>query len=113
MLSLMLVRPMQVDGWVFGVWTAIFVMAVASYLCRIFGYAVMAHVPVTPRVQRALNALPGTIVIATLAPAAAKGGLAAIMALTAAITAKLIFKRDMAAFVAGLGVVMAIRAAGL
>jgi uncharacterized membrane protein len=104
---------MPINGWVFGIWTAILVMAVASYVCRIFGYAVMAHVPVTPRVQRALNALPGTIVIATLAPAAAKGGVPAMLALAAAVVAKLLFKQDMAAFVAGLGVVIAIRAAGL
>jgi uncharacterized membrane protein len=106
-------HPMPVETWVFGAWMAILTMAVVSYVCRIFGYAVMAHVPVTPRVQRALNALPGTIVVATLAPAAAKGGFPAIMALAAAIMAKLVFKQDMAAFIAGLGVVIAIRAAGL
>jgi uncharacterized membrane protein len=105
--------PMPDDPIIFGVWTAIGVMTVISYLCRIFGYAIMAHIPITPRAQRALNALPGTIVVATLVPGALKGGVPALLALAAAMVAKMIFRQDIAAFIAGLGAVITARAMGL
>ena len=45
---------------------AILVMAAMNYLMRAAGFWVMAHVPLTRRKQRMLEALPGSIVAASL-----------------------------------------------
>ena len=52
---------------------AIAAMACASYSCRIAGYLLMAYVPITPRLQAALKAVP-------LGQAAAQRILAALAA---------------------------------
>jgi Branched-chain amino acid transport protein (AzlD). len=44
----------------------------------------MAHVPVTPRVRRMLDALPGSIVAATVLPIVVRSGPAAGLAVAAA-----------------------------
>ena len=49
-------------------------MAVATYLCRASGVVLMSRVTITPRVERALRALPGSIVTATILPLALDGG---------------------------------------
>jgi uncharacterized membrane protein len=63
---------------------AIVVMAVMNYLMRAAGFWVMAHVPLTRRMQRMLEALPGSIVAATVLPIAARNGPAAAIAVVAA-----------------------------
>jgi uncharacterized membrane protein len=53
---------------------AILAMALASYLCRAGGYAVLRVVRPPPFVQAMLQHLPGAIFCAFLAPALAAGG---------------------------------------
>ena len=55
-----------------GSYAAIGAMAVATYLCRASGVALMSRLRLTPRVTRAVKALPGSIVVATVAPLAAQ-----------------------------------------
>ena len=50
---------------------AIGAMAAASYACRIAGYLLMGYVPVTPRVQAALKAIPLGVMIGIVMPSAA------------------------------------------
>ncbi|HZB63231.1 MAG TPA: AzlD domain-containing protein, partial [Microvirga sp.] len=45
-------------------------MALATYLCRIAGVAIMSRVRITPRIERGLRALPGSIIMATILPVA-------------------------------------------
>jgi len=52
----------QHDG--FGVSAAILVMAVATYAMRAGGFWLMAFVPLTPRLRRMIEALPGSVVVA-------------------------------------------------
>jgi len=69
-----------------GSYAAIGAMAVATYLCRASGVALMSRLRLTPRVTRAVKALPGSIVVATVAPLAAQAGLAAMAGVLAALT---------------------------
>ena len=62
-------------------------MALATYLCRVGGVVIMSRVRITPLVERALAALPGSIVAATVVPLALKSGPAAIAGILAALAA--------------------------
>jgi uncharacterized membrane protein len=56
------------------VFTAILLMGVASYLCRVGGYILMGYVAVTPRVEAWLRAIPIAVIGAILGPVAVNGG---------------------------------------
>ena len=58
----------------YGPFAGIVAMALATYLTRFAGFWLMGHVPVTLRVRRMLETLPGAIVVATVAPLVAKAG---------------------------------------
>ena len=92
---------------------AIAAMALATYLCRASGVVLMSRVRLTPRVTRALAALPGSIVVATVAPLAVAGGLPAIAGVAAALVTMMATRYELAALMAGLGTVAGLRALGL
>jgi uncharacterized membrane protein len=96
-----------------GVAFAIAGMALATYLCRISGVALMGLVPLTPRVRRGLAALPGSIVVATVLPLIERTGLAAGLALAASLGMMLWRRNEILALAAGLAVVTVARASGL
>lgn len=87
-------------------------MAAVTYACRAGGYAAMGFVALTPRVRRALDALPGSIVVATVAPLMLKGGPVAIAAVVAGVATMAVTRKDLAAIVVGIGVAIAARALG-
>lgn len=92
---------------------AIAAMATASYLCRVLGVILMAHVPLTTPVRRGLAALPGSIIVAIIAPLVVRGGPAALAALGAALTSMLIKRNELLALAVGLTTVTLLRAAGI
>jgi hypothetical protein len=49
-------------------------MAAATLLTRVSGYWLMGHIPMTRRVRRCLEMLPGAIMAATVVPIVAKVG---------------------------------------
>ena len=53
--------------------SGIVAMALATYFTRVAGFWLMGHVPMTLRVRRMLETLPGAIVVATIVPLAAQG----------------------------------------
>ena len=77
-----------------GSYAAIGAMAVATYLCRASGVALMSRLRLTPRVTRAVKALPGSIVVATVAPLAAQAGLAAMACVLAALATMIVLRRE-------------------
>ena len=89
---------------------AIAAMALVTFLCRIAGVVLMRHVRLTPRVERGLRALPGSIILATILPVTLANGWPAIMALGAAITVMAITRIDLLGLAAGLGALSVIRA---
>ena len=96
-----------------GAGLAILAMAVATYACRVSGVALMSRLRITPRVERGLRALPGSIVVATILPLGLDGGPAAVLALAATVLAMSLARVELVAIAAGLATVAALRAAGL
>lgn len=92
---------------------AIVAMALATYAVRVSGYWVMGHVPVTPRVRRMLETLPGAIVVATVAPLVAKAGVPGALGIGATLAAMILSKNEFLAVAVGLGTVALARFAGI
>ena len=101
-----------IEGADFGVLAAIAAMAVATYAMRAGGFWMMRHVPPSARVRKALNALPGSVIVATVLPIIVRDGVTAMLAIGAAVAAMLLTRRDIVAVVAGLAIAIAARAAG-
>src|SRR5205085_2282742 len=74
---------MQADGS-FGMLAAILAMAVATYAMRASGFWLMAQVPLTARLRRMLETLPGAVVVSAVLPLIARDGLVAALAIAAA-----------------------------
>jgi uncharacterized membrane protein len=96
-----------------GTAVAIAAMTAATYSCRALGVWLIRHVPLTLRVRRALAALPGSIVVATVLPLTVKAGLPAVLAIAATIGVMLLRRNELMALAAGLAAVSAARAFGL
>ena len=94
-------------------YVAIAAMALATYLCRASGVVLMSRVRITPRVTRALKALPGSIVVATVLPLAVQGGPAAAAGVLAGLAVMTAVRSELAALAAGLATVAALRALGI
>jgi uncharacterized membrane protein len=97
-----------------GPFAAIVAMALATYLTRVSGYWLMGHVPMTLRVRRMLETLPGAIIVATIVPIVARAGAPGVIGIGATFAAMLLLRRnEFAAVAIGLGSVALARAAGL
>ena len=94
----------------FGTFAAILAMGAVTYAMRAGGFWLMAHVPLTARVRRMLDALPGTVVVATVLPLVVREGVPAAHAIAAAGAALLIRRNDFLAVVAGMAAAAAARA---
>ena len=89
---------------------AILAMGTVTYAMRAGGFWLMAHVPLTARVRRILDALPGTVVVATVLPLMVREGLPAALAIAAAGAAMLVRRNDFLAVLAGMAAAIAARA---
>lgn len=87
-------------------------MTVAVYLTRVGGYWLIGRVTIGPRLRKMLDALPGAIIAATIAPMLAHGGISAFAAVGAALLAMVTIRRDFAAVAAGIATAALVRAAG-
>jgi uncharacterized membrane protein len=96
-------------GW----FAVIAAMTVAVYITRAGGYWLIGRVTIGPRLRRMLDALPGAIIAATIAPLLVHGGLSALCAVSAALLAMIALRNDFAAVSAGLVAAALARAAGL
>jgi uncharacterized membrane protein len=92
---------------------ALLVMAGATLLMRAGGFWVMGRVPLTPRVRRMLEALPGSIVAAIVLPVVAKIGPAAALAVVAAAVVMALRRNEFLAVAAGVAVAVLARSAGV
>lgn len=104
---------MSADLGAWGTLIAIAAMAAATYPMRAGGYYLMGHVPLTPRVRRVLEALPGAVVVATVLPILAREGVAAAVAIAAALAVTAVHRNDFLALLAGIAVAAGARASGL
>jgi uncharacterized membrane protein len=106
---------MSIDPGLPGRWgdvLAILVMVVATYGCRASGLVLMSRVRLTPRIERALRALPGSIVVATVAPIAVDAGAPALVGLAGTILVMSVIGLELAAILVGLVIVAGARAFG-
>jgi uncharacterized membrane protein len=96
---------MQIDAFL-----TILGMAIATYATRAGGLWLMRFVTPSPRVQAWLRHLPGSVLVALIAPAIIAGGLigAAGALATALVAART--KNLLLAMVMGVGLVWALRA---
>ena len=83
---------------------AIVAMAAATLLMRALGFWLMGYVPLTARVRRMLEALPGSIVVAAVLPIAAKSGPVVMIAIAAALAAMIARRNELLAMAAGVAV---------
>lgn len=96
-----------------GPFGVILLMAAITYFWRSAGFWTMGRIPMTPRLKRGLDALPGAIVAAIVLPAVAQIGTVAACAVVAAAGVALATRNEFLAVLAGAGVAAALRLAGL
>ena len=92
---------------------AIGVMAITTVLMRAGGFWLMGRVPLTPRVRRMLEALPGSIVAAIVVPIVARIGPVALLAVVAAAAVMLVRRNELLAVAVGVAAAVVARSAGL
>jgi uncharacterized membrane protein len=96
-----------------GALLAILGMTVATYVMRTSGFWAMGHLPLTPRLRKILEALPGAVVVATILPIAMRGGPAAWAGLAAAALAMMIARNEFLAIAVGVSATALARLAGM
>ncbi len=93
---------MMLDATRGGVMLAIVIMALATYLTRAGGVFVMSRVPIGPRVERFINAMAGSVLVAVITPMAVNGDWGARMALIATLLVMLALRKPLPAITAGI-----------
>lgn len=88
---------------------AILLMAIVTYLTRVSGYWLMGRVTISPRIERALNYLPGCVLISLVVPATVEEGLPGIVALAATAIAMRRWNNLLVAMIAGVGTIWLLR----
>ncbi|MGR4070051.1 AzlD domain-containing protein [Halomonas sp. LR3S48] len=81
---------------------AIMVMALVTYLTRAGGVFVMSRIPIGPKVERFINAMAGSVLVAVITPMAAQGDWGARLALLATLVVMLTTQKALAAISAGI-----------
>ena len=92
---------------------ALLAMGGATFLLRAGGFWLMGRVTLTPRVQRMLEALPGSIVAATVLPIVAKSGPAGFVAVAVALAVMILLRSELLAVAAGVAAAALARSAGI
>lgn len=87
-------------------------MTIAVYVMRAGGYWLLGRFHIGPRLHRMLDALPGAVIAATVAPILLKGGVSALLAVGVATVTMIVVRNDFAAVVAGVAVAALVHAAG-
>lgn len=100
-----------ISSW--GSVVAIVGMALVTYLWRGGGYFLMGFIRPHPRLTRALVALPGAVIVATVLPIILRTGPLAAVSLAVALGVMAWRRNDLAAATAGLATAILLRAIGL
>ena len=88
-------------------------MTLATYALRAGGYWIMGRVPMTPKIRRGLEALPGAIIVSTVLPIAFKGGLTVVVCLIVAAAVMAWAGKEYIAVLFAVLAAVSLRAAGL
>ena len=95
-----------------GTFLAILAMMATTVFTRFSGYWMMGRVTVTPRIRRMLEALPGSVVAALVAPVMVNEGWPAILAMIAVALMMMWRRNEFLALAVGLAIAAAMRAQG-
>lgn len=87
-------------------------MALVTYLTRAGSFWLMAYLPPSPRLNAWLRALPGALLVALVTPTLTREGPTGVAAAGAAVLVAMRTKNTLAAMVAGLVTVVALRVVG-
>src|SRR3954454_20152706 len=104
---------MMNDPASYGPMAGILAMAFATYFTRLAGFWLMGHVPMTVRVRRMLETLPGALVVATIVPLVARAGTAGVVGIGVTLASMLLRRNEFLAVALGLGAITLVRAYGL
>lgn len=85
---------------------------VVTYFCRIGGHFVVSFFKPSRRVEKALAALPGCIIVSIILPLIARTGLVAAAAVFAAVLSMAVRRSEIMALAAGMAVAIGMRASG-
>ncbi|MBD1546178.1 AzlD family protein [Roseibium aggregatum] len=88
-------------------------MTAVTYAMRAGGYWIMGRIPLTPRIHRALEALPGAIIVSTILPIALKGGVPVMLCLVVSAVVMAWVRKEFIAVVFAVGAAAAMRGYGL
>ncbi|MBV6656430.1 MAG: AzlD domain-containing protein [Devosiaceae bacterium] len=94
------------DGALF----AIGAMVVMTLIAKTMGFYILGHVPLTARVRRGLEALPGGVILATVVPITLETGWDGVAGIAVAAGLMAVTRKDWIAVGAGLAVVAGLRA---
>ena len=97
----------------YGPMAGILAMAFATYFTRVIGFWLMGHVPMTVRVRRMLETLPGAIVVALIVPLAARAGVPGLLGIAVTLASMLIRRNEFLAVAVGLTAISLARAYGV
>lgn len=87
-------------------------MAIVTYLTRAGGFWLMSNLPTSPRLTTLLRALPGSLLVALVAPALTREGPGGIAAAGAATLVAFRTKNTLAAMLTGLATIVVLRMVG-
>jgi uncharacterized membrane protein len=87
-------------------------MAAVTYLARAGGLWLMNRVTLSPRLERALRTLPGTVLVAIVAPLVFSGDMAVRIGAAVTVLVSLRVPNVLVAMLAGVATVALVRAVG-
>lgn len=88
----------------FGFLLVIALMTLVVYFTRILGYWLIGRFVIGPRLRRMLEALPGAVIAATVAPTLVHGGMRSLAALAATALVMVLIRKDFLAVFTGAAV---------
>jgi uncharacterized membrane protein len=101
------------DALQYGSLVAILAMGIAAFVTRVSGYWLMGRIPMTKRVRRGLEVLPGAILVSLVVPVVAKAGIVAAIAVAVALLSMIVKRNEFIAVGLALAAASLARAAGL
>ena len=88
-----------------GFLAALAAMACTAYASRVAGFLLMGYVPITPRIEAALKAMPLGVMIGLVIPAVATGKLPELIALVVVGVVMKLVRNDLVAALAGVATI--------
>jgi len=89
---------------------AILLMAIATYLCRASGFVLMDMSLDSPRIRHTLTHVPGSVLVAMIAPYVLNRGHWAVVGLFVTAIAQIVLRKPLVSLVLGLTAVILVRA---